>query len=209
MSTSAETFTMSLVVLLAPLGVALPAASGQWVEFVDETATRLPTPLNDPALSTSDPEEKDYAWGDVDQDGDVDFDDFNVFLTVYNGPLEDCNTNTVLDLIDILNGTSPDANGNGIPDECETPRGTADLNGDGCADSTDLTILLGAWCSAVNDPIPPSPPCENCTQANLDAADIAGSGGGPSDGCVDSNDLTKLLGEWCSVASGNPCGTCF
>ncbi|MCH8164158.1 MAG: hypothetical protein IH889_00970, partial [Planctomycetes bacterium] len=50
---------------------------------------------------------------------------------------------------------------------CEPPP-TADLNGDGCADSKDLTILLGAWCSAVNDPNPPSPPCENCTQANLD-----------------------------------------
>ena len=88
------------------------------------------------------------------------------------------------------------------------PPSTADLNGDGCADSKDLTILLGAWCSAVNDPIPPSPPCENCTQANLDSADIAGPGQGPPDGCVDSNDLTKLLGEWCSVGGGNPCGTC-
>ncbi|MCH8164142.1 MAG: hypothetical protein IH889_00890, partial [Planctomycetes bacterium] len=83
------------------------------------------------------------------------------------------------------------------------------LNGDGCADSKDLTILLGAWCSAVNDPNPPSPPCENCTQANLDDADIAGAGGGPPDGCVDSSDLLKLLGEWCSDAGGNPCGTCF
>ncbi|MCH8165233.1 MAG: CotH kinase family protein [Planctomycetes bacterium] len=80
---------------------------------------------------------------------------------------------------------------------------------DGCVDSDDLTVLLGAWCSAVNDPNPPSPPCENCTQVNLDLADIAGQGGGPPDGCVDSNDLTKLLGEWCSVAGSNPCGTCF
>ena len=84
----------------------------------------------------------------------------------------------------------------------------ADLNADGCVDSKDLTILLGAWCSAVNDPNPPSPPCENCTQANLDSADIAGPAQGPPDGCVDSNDLTKLLGEWCSVVGGNPCGTC-
>ncbi|MCH8166201.1 MAG: hypothetical protein IH889_11385 [Planctomycetes bacterium] len=83
-----------------------------------------------------------------------------------------------------------------------------DLNGDGCTDSKDLTILLGAWCSAVNDPNPPSPPCENCTQANLDSADIAGAGQGPPDGCVDSSDLTKLLGGWCSAAGGNPCGTC-
>ena len=93
------------------------------------------------------------------------------------------------------------------------PTFPADITGplgvpDGCVDSTDLTILLGAWCSAVNDPNPPSPPCENCTQANLDSADIAGPAQGPPDGCVDSNDLTKLLGQWCSAIGGNPCGTC-
>ena len=156
------------------------------------------------------------AIDDVDQDGDVDFDDFDVFLTVYNGPLEDCNTNTVLDLIDILNGTSLDANSNGIPDECETPRGSADIASpglpgvpDGCVDGTDLALLIGAWCSAVNDPNPPSPPCENCSPANLALADIAGPALGPPDGCVDGNDLALLIGEWCSVAGGNPCGTCF
>ncbi|MCH8164424.1 MAG: S8 family serine peptidase [Planctomycetes bacterium] len=101
------------------------------------------------------------------------------------------------------------------PNPCPPPPSAADIASpgnpgfpDGCVDSTDLTVLLGAWCSAVNDPNPPSPPCENCTQANLDLADIAGPGQGPPDGCVDSNDLTKLLGQWCSVAGGNPCGTC-
>ena len=29
-----------------------------------------------------------------------------------------------------------------------------------------------------------------------------------ADGCVDAADLTILLGDWCSVATGNPCGTC-
>ncbi len=67
--------------------------------------------------------------------------------------------------------------------------------------------MLGAWCSAVNDPNPPSPPCENCTPANLDVADISGAASLP-DGCVDAFDLAKLLAEWCSVAGGNPCGTC-
>ncbi len=41
----------------------------RWVEFKNETATRL---VSDPALGVSDPEEKDYAWGDVDKDGDLD-----------------------------------------------------------------------------------------------------------------------------------------
>ncbi|MFH1419169.1 MAG: FG-GAP repeat protein [Planctomycetota bacterium] len=34
--------------------------------------------------------------------------------------LSDCNTNTVLDLCDIVNGTSFDTDGNGVPDECVT-----------------------------------------------------------------------------------------
>ncbi len=93
------------------------------------------------------------------------------------------------------------------------PPSTADLTGpfgvpDGCVDAFDLAALLGAWCSAVNDPIPPSPPCENCSAANLAVADISGVANVP-DGCVDAFDLAKLLAEWCSVAGGNPCGTCF
>src|SRR3990172_5905077 len=55
--------------------VSTPAlVAGEWVEFVNQTTTRMPTGsgLNDPAVSTADPEEKEYAWGDVDHDGDVD-----------------------------------------------------------------------------------------------------------------------------------------
>ncbi|MCH8342482.1 MAG: hypothetical protein IH983_00660 [Planctomycetes bacterium] len=90
---------------------------------------------------------------------------------------------------------------------------SADITGpggvpDGCVDAFDLGAMLGAWCSVVNDPNPPSPPCENCTPANLDVADISGVANVP-DGCVDAFDLAKLLAEWCSVAGGNPCGTCF
>ncbi len=40
-------------------------------------------------------------------------------------------------------------------------------------------------------------------------ADITGPTAGVPDGCVDAFDLAKLLAEWCSVAGGNPCGTCF
>ncbi|MCH8164660.1 MAG: hypothetical protein IH889_03545 [Planctomycetes bacterium] len=54
---------------------------------------------------------------------------------------------------------------------------------------------------------PPSLPCENCSAANLAVADISGAAMVP-DGCVDAFDLAKLLAEWCSVAGGNPCGTC-
>ncbi len=44
-------------------------ASGQWVVYRDESATRL---VADPAVGLADTEEKDYAWGDVDLDGDTD-----------------------------------------------------------------------------------------------------------------------------------------
>ncbi len=41
-------------------------------------------------------------------------------------------------------------------------------------------------------------------------ADISGPlGPGVPDGCVDAFDLAKLLAAWCSVAGGNPCGTCL
>ncbi len=76
---------------------------------------------------------------------------------------------------------------------------------DGCVDAIDLAVLLNAWCSGLNNPNPPSPPCENCTPANLAVADISGAANVP-DGCVDAFDLAKLLAEWCSVAGGNPCG---
>ncbi len=44
-------------------------AWAQWVQFTNETATRLNAI---PANGSNDVEEKDYAWGDVDQDGDID-----------------------------------------------------------------------------------------------------------------------------------------
>ncbi len=41
----------------------------------------------------------------------------------------------------------------------------------------------------------------------LSGPDITGPRGVP-DGCVDAFDLGALLAAWCSVAGGNPCGTC-
>ncbi len=63
-----------------PLGAALlgcalcstVAIADGWVDFVEETTSRMPTDLNDPSVSTADTQEKDYAWGDVDNDGDID-----------------------------------------------------------------------------------------------------------------------------------------
>jgi hypothetical protein len=56
------------LVLLLSLGLAVPA-SAQWVQFVEQTSTRM---SSNPAVGADDVEEKDYAWGDVDKDGDTD-----------------------------------------------------------------------------------------------------------------------------------------
>jgi FG-GAP-like repeat len=56
----------SLLLLASPAGAQF---NRRWVQFENETATRL---VSDPAVGLTDPEEKDYAWGDVDKDGDVD-----------------------------------------------------------------------------------------------------------------------------------------
>ena len=53
----------SIITLLAVLSYGAPA-SAAWIEFADETATRF--------LGLGDTDEKDYAWGDVDRDGDID-----------------------------------------------------------------------------------------------------------------------------------------
>ncbi len=117
----------------------------------------------------------------------------------------DCNT---------LGGSYQGDGSNCSPNNCPEPPGPpSDITGplgvpDGCVDAFDLGAMFGAWCTGVNDPIPPSPPCENCTPANLALADISGVANVP-DGCVDAFDLAKLLAKWCSVAGGNPCGTCF
>ena len=67
--------TVAFSLCAAWLGWAAAAASGSdWVTFADETLTRL-NPLilvNDDVFGKSDTEEKDYVWGDVDQDGDID-----------------------------------------------------------------------------------------------------------------------------------------
>ncbi len=46
-----------------------PSLRAQWATFQDQTSTRLVAASN---LGSADPQEKDYAWADFDQDGDVD-----------------------------------------------------------------------------------------------------------------------------------------
>jgi hypothetical protein len=55
------------VAIALPAGLCLPAVA-QWVVFQEEPF-RLVAPV---AVGADDAEEKDYAWGDLDQDGDID-----------------------------------------------------------------------------------------------------------------------------------------
>lgn len=71
-------------------------------------------------------------------------------------PVYDCNANGVEDSVDIAKGSSPDANGNGIPDECEITYSTYcacstgsgpcgnDYPSGGCTNSTGVGALLSS-----------------------------------------------------------------
>jgi len=62
--------TLGVVTLLGlGAGEARAQFNVQWVGFENESSRRL---LSAPGLGLTDPEEKDYAWGDVDNDGDLD-----------------------------------------------------------------------------------------------------------------------------------------
>lgn len=108
------------------------------------------------------------AVNDIDQDGDVDLDDFGGFLTQYNGVDGDCDKDGTSDLTEILLGAD-DLDQDGIPDVCQQCPG--DLDSSGGIDGGDLGILLSAWGST-------------------------GPGDLDSNGVVDGGDLGILLSGW-------------
>jgi hypothetical protein len=92
----------------------------------------------------------------------------------------DCNADGIVDFGQILNGTLPDSNGNGVPDCCETSSAccTADIYRNGRIDGADLGILLSEWGAITST-----------TRSDLNG-----------DGRVDGADLGTLLANW------GPCG---
>jgi hypothetical protein len=98
---------------------------------------------------------------------------------LYEASGADCNRNHLCDSADIANGTSPDDNANGIPDECETIPG--DVTGDGQVNADDLVAVILAWGPC------PAPPA-------VCPADIAPAPDG--DGEVNADDLIMVILNW-------------
>lgn len=62
--------TYAMVAFCAAVACAgIERASAQWVSFTNETGSRLVAPANLPDTSS---DEADFAWGDLDKDGDID-----------------------------------------------------------------------------------------------------------------------------------------
>jgi CxxC motif-containing protein (DUF1111 family) len=82
----------------------------------------------------------DCAVHDLDQDGLVDDDDFEAFLTVYEDPLFDCDGDGISDFREILDGTALDTDDDGTPDACEAC--PSDVDGNGEVNVDDLMLVL-------------------------------------------------------------------
>lgn len=115
------------------------------------------------------------AVHDVDQDGDLDSIDAGSFLIASGMPRRDCNSNGVVDLLDILAGAI-DANANGLLDSCE-PTCAADVDGSHGADVNDLLAVISGW---GNCPDVPSP-----CQGDVNGTQV-----------VDVNDLLAVITAW-------------
>ena len=91
----------------------------------------------------------------------------------------DCNDDGIVDYGQILDGTYPDDDGNGVPDCCDDgvpcDGCLGDITGNGVVDAADLGILLAVWGSD--------------GKSNPEA-DLNG------DGIVDAADLGLVLGAW-------------
>jgi YVTN family beta-propeller protein len=69
-------------------------------------------------LSLDGPVPPECVLYDSDCNGFLDSADASAFVSLYQDPQADCNANGSTDLLDVVTGTSLDADRNGIPDEC-------------------------------------------------------------------------------------------
>jgi hypothetical protein len=140
-------FRFGLIVSAALVaGPAFAQLNVQWVEFKNETATRL---VSDPSLGVNDIEEKDYAWGDVDKDGDIDL--VVVRKEPFTSPGRRVNVLFMNENGVLVDRTTEYATDTDVPGDLgfETPTNDrdvvlADFNGDGWLDiATAVTISDG------------------------------------------------------------------
>jgi len=117
------------------------------------------------------------AVHDLDQDGFIGSSDLDGFLLVFDDPLEDCDDSGTVDLVELLDGTLPDADDNGVPDGCQCP---GDVTGDLVIDIKDLLLVIASWGTC-------PPPCP---------ADANG------DGIVTVEDLLQVIMDWGDCLSG-------
>ncbi len=115
------------------------------------------------------------AVGDIDQNGVVDAIDLEGFLlaAARDGAdvTADCDSDGIVDYAAIFYG-APDADFDGVPDDCGASPCPADLTGDGAVGGADLATMLSVW------------------GTSNAAADLTG------DGMVGGADLATLLGAW-------------
>jgi len=132
------------------------------------------------------------AVSDIEQDGDVDLADFDMFLLAFDGTLADCDDNSVPDLRQILLG-GPDCNQNFIPDGCEEDcdqnaiPDECDRASFGDIDDSGVVDLMDILCVLDGFGVP-----ADCT-----AADLVPCGG---DGAIDINDILAILDAFGGVA---------
>ena len=96
---------------------------------------------------------------------------------VFHG-ISDCNDNGTLDICDISDGTSPDADVDGFPDDCEIP---GDLNCDSNVDLLDIPPFVQAL-------LDPTGYVVSHTDCHLYNADTN------SDGIINGNDVQAFVG---------------
>jgi len=106
---------------------------------------------------------------DYQGDSDVDLVDFAVFLSEYDGPIEDCNNDGTPDLEEILLDPELDADNDGMLDDCGGSL-PGDVNSDGSVGLGDLLMVLSNWGSCTD--CPPACPGDANNDCSVGLADL-------------------------------------
>jgi hypothetical protein len=155
------------------------------------------------------------AIGDIDQDGEVDLFDFSYFLQAYDLPTPDCNGNMVIDLQDILVGTAPDDDFDGVLDTCAACVTVLDCD--------DADVCTCDTCGGACQNLPSVYGNVNCQPGvslddilcalngfanygdcpNADIGPVMGPGTCQRNGVISIDDILSVIGAF---AGANPCG---